>query len=147
MPRHARHSFAPLLESTGQGASNDLMQLKGIVFDMDGTLCMFQLPFHYQSSGHDPYSQTNANHTKLKGEPQNHMFAEMRAAVNIPKEIDILDYIHSLPDAEQAEAFGKVQEIERRAMESQTPQAGLVSLMQYLDRNGIKRGICTRNFE
>ena len=32
-------------------------------------------------------------------------------------------------------------------MEEQVPQAGLVSLLEYLDRKGIKKGICTRNFD
>lgn len=75
------------------------------------------------------------------------MFAEMRSAVNIPKEVDILDYIHGLGNQEQQEAFAKIQDIERHAMQNQVPQAGLVSLMEYLDRKGVKRGICTRNFD
>ena len=75
------------------------------------------------------------------------MFPEMRAAVGIPKGRDILDYVHSLPDKEQAEAFAKIQEIESGAMKKQVPQAGLVTLMEYLDRQGIKKAICTRNFE
>lgn len=75
------------------------------------------------------------------------MFSEMRTAVGIPEHIDILDYIHSLPDKQQAEAFAKVQDIERRGMAQQVPQAGLVPLMEYLDGKQIKKGICTRNFE
>ncbi|KAK1071398.1 hypothetical protein LTR33_010450 [Friedmanniomyces endolithicus] len=77
------------------------MQLKGIVFDMDGTLC----------------------------EPQNYMFGQMRQAVGIPKEIDILDHIHSLSSSQQEEAFAKIQAIERDAMAKQVPQPGLVTLM------------------
>lgn len=75
------------------------------------------------------------------------MFGEMRDAVGIPKSIDILDYIHDLPEKEQQDAFAKIQKIERNAMSKQVPQAGLVSLMEYLDENNIKKGICTRNFE
>ena len=75
------------------------------------------------------------------------MFEEMRAAVQIPNGEDILDYMHSLPDDEQAKAFAKIEAIERKAMKTQTPSAGLVTLMEYLDRRGIKKGICTRNFE
>ncbi len=75
------------------------------------------------------------------------MFADMRSAVGIPKEDDILDYIHALPDKEQAEAFEKVQVIERRAMAEQKAQPGLDALLEYLDRTEIKKGICTRNFE
>ena len=75
------------------------------------------------------------------------MFTEMRSAVGIPKHMDILDYIHSLPDRQQAEAFDKVQDIESRAMTEQVPQPGLVQLMEYLDKNGIEKAICTRNFK
>lgn len=75
------------------------------------------------------------------------MFGEMRDAVGIPKGSDILDYIHGLPAEKQETAFTKVQEIERRAMSKQIPQAGLVSLMEFLDEHRIPKGICTRNFE
>jgi HAD superfamily hydrolase (TIGR01549 family) len=75
------------------------------------------------------------------------MFAEMRKALNIEKPTDILDHIYSLPETEQEEAQGKVRDIERAAMKSQQPQAGLVELMEYLDSRGVKKGICTRNFD
>jgi len=75
------------------------------------------------------------------------MFSEMRSAVGIPKGEDILDYIHGLPENQQTEAFRKIQDIEREAMAKQIPQAGLVSLMEFLDEHGIHKGICTRNFE
>ncbi len=75
------------------------------------------------------------------------MFKEMRDAVGIPKESDILDYIHALSEQEQQQAFEKIQDIERRAMSQQVPQAGLVSLLEWLDKNGLKKGICTRNFD
>lgn len=75
------------------------------------------------------------------------MFGEMRSALGIDKSVDILDHIHDLPEAEQPEAHEKIETIERRAMEKQVPQAGLVLLMEYLDQKNIKKGICTRNFE
>ncbi|TKA65005.1 hypothetical protein B0A55_09431 [Friedmanniomyces simplex] len=75
------------------------------------------------------------------------MFGQMREAVGIPKEIDILDHIHSLSSSQQNEAFAKIQAIEREAMSKQIPQVGLVSLMEYLDERGIRKGICTRNFD
>lgn len=115
----ARRSFAPLGASQVNGHGESRPQLKGVVFDMDGTLC----------------------------EPQNYMFGQMREALQIDKGTDILDHIHALPEKEQKEAFQKVQDIESDAMTKQTPQAGLVTLMEYLDRNGILKGICTRNFE
>ena len=69
------------------------------------------------------------------------------SALGIDKGTDILDHIYSLPDAEQEEAQEKVREIERNAMKKQKPQAGLVQLMDYLDSRGLKKGICTRNFD
>jgi hypothetical protein len=40
-----------------------------------------------------------------------------------------------------------IREIERAAMAKQVPQKGLVDLMDYLEMRGVKKGICTRNFE
>lgn len=75
------------------------------------------------------------------------MFLEMRSACSIPPSSDILDYIHSRPQPEQDAAFVKIQAIERKAMSEQVPQEGLVALMEFLERWGVRRGICTRNFE
>ncbi|KAL2857927.1 HAD-like domain-containing protein [Aspergillus pseudoustus] len=110
--------FAPLNPSIR--GSPDVPQLKGIVFDVDGTLCL----------------------------PQNYMFGEMRSALGISKSVDILHHIRRLPTAEkQLEASNKVKAIEREAMQHQEPQPGLVELMDYLQQRGIKRALCTRNFE
>ncbi|KAL4778148.1 HAD-like domain-containing protein [Aspergillus varians] len=107
--------FAPL-----NGEPSTDPQLKGIVFDVDGTLCL----------------------------PQNYMFGEMRAALGISKSVDILHHIRSLPTAEeQLEASNKVKAIESEAMQHQEPQPGLVELMEYLRGKGLKRALCTRNFE
>ena len=40
--QRARHTFAPLKLSREDQARDDGMQLEGIVFDMDGTLCMYK---------------------------------------------------------------------------------------------------------
>ena len=75
------------------------------------------------------------------------MFAEMRAAINITKGVDILDHIYSLPANQQELALEKIRAIERTAMSSQEAQPGLVQLMSYLEIKNIPKGICTRNFE
>ncbi|KAF2275513.1 HAD-like protein [Westerdykella ornata] len=119
-PRPLRpRRFAPLdpekrIEGDGRP------ELKGIVFDVDGTLCEC---------------------------PQNYMFAEMRAALGIPKSTDILDHIYSLPEPAQSRAHETIRQIERTAMAAQKPQSGLVALMSYLDSRNIKKAICTRNFD
>lgn len=98
------------------------------------------------------------------------MFKEMRAALDIPKSIDILDHIRSLSDhpdkvdtdvgtpavsqsptsppssSPRSRAVAMIQAIESRAMTSQRPQPGLQSLMSYLTRRGIPKALCTRNF-
>ncbi|KAJ5454521.1 hydrolase [Penicillium daleae] len=108
--------FAPL----DAGKPSDAPVLKGIVFDVDGTLCL----------------------------PQHHMFTEMRDALDIDKSIDILHHIRELPTPEdRAAAVAKVQAVERRAMLEQQPQPGLSKLMDYLQSRGIRRALCTRNFE
>ncbi|GAB7358824.1 hypothetical protein MBLNU230_g4048t1 [Neophaeotheca triangularis] len=86
-------------------------------------------------------------HSPLTRTPEKQRFTEMRAALCIPKTTDILTHIHSLPPAEQESAHASIQAIERRAMSQQVPQAGLVTLMEYLDKHAIRKGICTRNFD
>ncbi|KAF2729829.1 HAD-like protein [Polyplosphaeria fusca] len=110
--------FAPLCpEKAVEGDERPV--LKGIVFDVDGTLC----------------------------EPQTYMFAEMRSALNITKQTDILDHIYSLPEPAQSRAQSQIRAIERTAMATQTPQPGLAPLMSYLDSRAIPKAICTRNFD
>ncbi|KAF3760935.1 HAD-like protein [Cryphonectria parasitica EP155] len=118
MASRSRRQFAPL--KIGSTAGSHLPKLRGIVFDVDGTLC----------------------------QPQNYMFAEMRKALNITKKTDILEHVYSLPTPEAREqAMEAIRDIERTAMASQKPQPGLVQLMTYLDDRGIPKGICTRNFD
>ncbi|KAK1749979.1 HAD-like domain-containing protein [Echria macrotheca] len=76
------------------------------------------------------------------------MFQEMRTALAIPRTTDILEHVYSLPTPEaQHRAMDQIRAIERRAMSSQEPQPGLAALMSYLDARGVRKGICTRNFD
>lgn len=93
--------------------------LRGIVFDVDGTLCL----------------------------PQTPMFAAMRSAAKIPQGKDILHHIAGLPSPEREEAMMKVREVESEYMLLQTPQPGLVELMSYLTSRGVRKGLLTRNFD
>src|SRR5215472_6966149 len=95
-----------------------------------------------------PQSSSLNQLTRTKGEPQNYMFTEMRSALGIPKSVDILDHIYSLPTLEEQQmAHEKIRIIERRAMLLQKPQAGVLNLMRYLDERKVRKGICTRNFD
>ncbi|KAJ4392353.1 hypothetical protein N0V85_007127, partial [Neurospora sp. IMI 360204] len=114
----SKRFFAPLKEPFAAGSQ--LHKLEGVVFDMDGTLC----------------------------EPQTYMFTLMRRTLSIPKTVDILEHIYSLPTASaQTAAMESIRAIEQEAMASQVAQPGLTSLMSYLDSKKIRKGICTRNFD
>ncbi|KAJ4021967.1 hypothetical protein NW752_000832 [Fusarium irregulare] len=110
--------FIPLKKGSHK-LPNGTPSLRGVVFDMDGTLC----------------------------EPQTYMFKEMRDVLGINKTTDILEHIDTLPKSEQTGALESIRNIERQAMETQTPQPGLMTLMAYLDANAIPKAICTRNFD
>ncbi|KAF4467313.1 HAD superfamily hydrolase [Fusarium albosuccineum] len=110
--------FVPLKKGS-HDLSTETRALRGVVFDMDGTLC----------------------------QPQTYMFREMRQVLGISKTIDILEHIDTLPDDQQGTALESIRAIEREAMKSQTPQPGLMTLMAYLDAKAIPKAICTRNFE
>ncbi|KAH8147920.1 uncharacterized protein LAJ45_08021 [Morchella importuna] len=112
-----RHRFAPL--NPALSARSTAPKLAGVVFDVDGTLC----------------------------EPQTWMFAKMRAALGIAKTIDILDHVYTLaPDMQEA-AMESIRSVEREAMVKMVPQRGLLPLMEYLQKKGVQKAICTRNFD
>ncbi|PWW76417.1 HAD-like protein [Tuber magnatum] len=117
MTTPARLRFAPL--DTLKTPPAEAPKLQGIVFDVDGTLC----------------------------EPQTWMFARMRAALGIAKSVDILDHVYSLEIEKQPAAMESIRMVEKEAMLKMIPQKGLIPFMEYLDRRGIRKAICTRNFE
>ncbi|KAI0164424.1 HAD-like protein [Hypoxylon sp. FL1284] len=119
MAQQGPRRFAPLKEASSSH-HHDLPKLQGVIFDVDGTLCL----------------------------PQNYMFAEMRRALNISRSVDILEHVYALPTAAaQDSAMASIRAIERAAMASQAAQPGLAGLMAYLDARRVRKGICTRNFE
>lgn len=93
---------------------------------------------------------TKSHHLKdpcATSEPQTWMFSEMRRELGIPKSVDILNHIHSLPAPSCDIAMEAVKAIEQSAMVKMVPQPGLNKLMTYLDSHDILKGICTRNFD
>lgn len=115
--KHAKPQPRPMRAILNPVANGDV-PIKGVIFDMDGTLCL----------------------------PQTYMFKEMRDALGIGKEIDILDYVHSLPPDDEQIAHEKLQAIERAAMVKMEPQPGVDELLSFLTDAGIPKAICTRNF-
>ncbi len=93
------------------------MPLKGVIFDMDGTLTEPAIDF-----------------------------AEMRRRVGIPSG-DILLTIRSWPEERQRAAFRIIDEIEEVARARLVVQPGVHELMDLLDERGMPKGIITRNTE
>ncbi|KAI4119996.1 MAG: hypothetical protein LQ345_000255 [Seirophora villosa] len=73
--------------------------------------------------------------------------AVLLEVLGIGKATDILDHIHSLPQPAQDEAQTAVRAIESAAMLQQEAQPGLHELISYLERRGVRMGLCTRNFD
>lgn len=89
--------------------------VKGVVFDMDGTLTVPCIDFQ-----------------------------EMRRRVGI-EEGDILHVIHGWPEEQQKEAFRKIAEIEEEALENLQIMPGAVELCSLLDSARMPRALVTRN--
>lgn len=92
--------------------------IKGVIFDMDGTLCL----------------------------PQTWMFAAMRDAIGLAdKSIDILKFIDALSPENQTIAKKKIADVEEKAMKEMEPQPGLIKLLHFITENNVSKAICTRN--
>ncbi|GLC38602.1 hypothetical protein PLESTB_000451400 [Pleodorina starrii] len=91
--------------------------LRGVVFDMDGTLLKPVIDF-----------------------------AEMRRRVGLlPHQGDILDVINKWPDDERARAYATIAEIEEQALRDMALMPGALELCAFLDQQGLPRGLITRN--
>ena len=92
--------------------------IKGVVFDMDGTLTVPCIDF-----------------------------ADMRRRVGVPPDRgDILDIINSWESTERRkEAFAIIAEIEEEALRNMKVMPGAEELCRLLDNEGVPRGLVTRN--
>ena len=95
----------------------DCWTLRGVIFDMDGTLTVPVIDF-----------------------------AEMRRRLGIP-DGDILAVLRSWPAERRAAAFAVIEEIEDRARAELRVQPGAPELLAFLDDHGILKGVITRNTE
>eukprot|EP00882_Tetradesmus_deserticola_P002314 GHRQ01002471.1.p1 GENE.GHRQ01002471.1~~GHRQ01002471.1.p1 ORF type:complete len:278 (+),score=83.36 GHRQ01002471.1:246-1079(+) len=91
-------------------------KVRGVVFDMDGTLTVPVIDFQY-----------------------------MRQRAGVGPTGDILDIISSWPPEEQQRAHQAIQEVEEQALRDMQAMPGLVELCSHLDELGIPRGLITRN--
>eukprot|EP00238_Polyblepharides_amylifera_P004731 CAMPEP_0196587866 /NCGR_PEP_ID=MMETSP1081-20130531/58856_1 /TAXON_ID=36882 /ORGANISM="Pyramimonas amylifera, Strain CCMP720" /LENGTH=250 /DNA_ID=CAMNT_0041910185 /DNA_START=177 /DNA_END=932 /DNA_ORIENTATION=- len=104
--------LTPLLGSVGLPKP----RLRGVVFDMDGTLTI-----------------------------PSHDFEEMRRRVGVPSGSDILEVIASWSPEEQARANAILKEIDEESGRKIALMPGVNELCSFLDSLGIVRGILTRN--
>lgn len=98
-----------------------LTQIKAVIFDMDGTLCL----------------------------PQPWMFPAMREAIGLDDTSkDILEFIDEMDDLQsKIDAENGLARVEKKAMDEMIPQPGLQEIMKYLTKKNISKNICTRNVE
>eukprot|EP00195_Chlamydomonas_chlamydogama_P012668 CAMPEP_0202910922 /NCGR_PEP_ID=MMETSP1392-20130828/53463_1 /ASSEMBLY_ACC=CAM_ASM_000868 /TAXON_ID=225041 /ORGANISM="Chlamydomonas chlamydogama, Strain SAG 11-48b" /LENGTH=228 /DNA_ID=CAMNT_0049601211 /DNA_START=82 /DNA_END=768 /DNA_ORIENTATION=+ len=91
--------------------------IRGVVFDMDGTLTIPVIDF-----------------------------AEMRRRAGVPQGQDILDAINSWADqAQRDRAYRVIAEIEEEALQQMRVMPGALDLCHFLDRSRVPRGLITRN--
>lgn len=111
---HAHHSHHHSKHTSGATRRG---RLRGIVFDMDGTLT-------------------------LDGAID---FLEMRRRAKIPPGQDILAHIASLPEEERRQAENAVAEVEREGYARIALNHGCIEALQALKGKGLKLAILTRN--
>lgn len=110
--------------ATGNGQAAPKPPLKGIVFDMDGTLTVPCIDFrlmYRRVLGDDHPSIVN----------------------NSP--IDILHEISTWSSENQVKAFAIITEIEKDAHEKLQIMPGAKEISSFLDARGVRRGLITRN--
>ena len=109
--------------------------LKGIIFDMDGTLIQLNVVNEliqqiYQVADEDKYL--------VAGE---HLLG------NYLERDDLEVMIANLSPEGQRKAKNKIQEILQRHVDNMIIQEGGPALVAFLARNGVKRAVLTRNYE
>ncbi|XP_006340874.1 haloacid dehalogenase-like hydrolase domain-containing protein At2g33255 isoform X1 [Solanum tuberosum] len=118
--------------STSMATSNSISlsskpRLKGIVFDMDGTLTVPVIDFQamYRAVlGHDEYLAVKSKS---------------------PSGIDILHHIESWSPDKQRRAYEVIADYEKQGLDRLQIMPGAAELCSFLDSRNIRRGLITRN--
>ncbi|KAK6645835.1 hypothetical protein PHAVU_L001872 [Phaseolus vulgaris] len=102
-------------------------RLRGVVFDMDGTLTVpvIDFPAMYRAVLGD------AEYRRLKAEN--------------PSGIDILGHIETWPPHKKQKAYDAIAEVERQGLQRLQIMPGASELCAILDSKKIRRGLITRN--
>ncbi|XP_057424953.1 haloacid dehalogenase-like hydrolase domain-containing protein At2g33255 isoform X2 [Lotus japonicus] len=118
-----RHAAATRTMST----TTTKTPLRGVVFDMDGTLTIpvIDFPAMYRAVlGDDEYRRIKAQS---------------------PSGIDILSHIDRWPQHQQQQAYDTIADFERQALLHLQIMPGAADLCRLLDSKQIRRGLITRN--
>ncbi|EPS59385.1 hypothetical protein M569_15423, partial [Genlisea aurea] len=102
-------------------------RLRGVVFDMDGTLTV-------------PVIDFPAMYRSVLGEEE-----YRRARSENPSGIDILHLIEKWSVDEKKKAYDIIEDFEKNGMDRLQIMPGAVQLCQFLDSRNIRRGLITRN--
>ena len=86
----------------------DWVPIKGVIFDMDGTLTKPVLNF-----------------------------SDMRQRVGVPPSQDILQYVNSLTGEDKVKAMTVIEEIEEEAINKVELQPGVIELLHFLAENKV----------
>ncbi|KAF3685869.1 Haloacid dehalogenase-like hydrolase domain-containing protein [Capsicum annuum] len=108
-------------------AASSKPHLKGIVFDMDGTLTVPVIDFQamYRAVlGHDEYVAVKSKN---------------------PSGIDILHHIESWIPDKQKKAYQVIADFEKQGLDHLQIMPGAAELCSFLDSRNIRRGLITRN--
>ena len=98
-----------------QGNPEAFAEIKGIIFDMDGTLTLPVLNF-----------------------------LEMKTRLNLSPAMDILPTVLKLPPEDKSRAMEIIKEFEEGSRKLQL-QPGLLDLLHFVADSGVKRAVMTRN--
>ena len=117
-PRTKRPKLdSPLTPPTCISTSTDTDQeIKGVIFDMDGTLTIPVLDF-----------------------------VEMRRELNIPPGVDLLPAVLKMPPKEKERSMRIIEKFEEEGANKLKLQPGALDLLHYIAENGVKRALVTRN--
>ncbi|XXG42707.1 hypothetical protein AAC387_Pa01g2918 [Persea americana] len=107
--------------------SQEKSRLRGVVFDMDGTLTV-------------PVIDFAAMYKSVLGEEE---YKAMRA--KSPSGIDILQHIETWSPEKQQKAYEIIADIERQGLDQLQIMPGAIELCGFLNSNKIRRGLITRN--
>lgn len=121
-------SFSTMAISTSTSISlSSKPRLKGVVFDMDGTLTVPVIDFQamYKAVlGHDEYLAVKSKN---------------------PSGIDILHHIENWSPDKQRRAYEIIADFEKQGQDRLQIMPGTAELCSFLDSKNIRRGLITRN--